>query len=291
MARIQRPVGRGGRNLEADVITVQNLLNRHREALAPLPILDVDGDCGKKTITAIKRFQGQVVGMNNPDGRVDPGGRTLGRLSGPPAQSPAQLYHWPIGPQEPLADIAVPYIGASEARGNRMGTDPRMREIFEADWIGDAHATDGYPWCCAFVSLCTQKLIRQHPAFFGHLTPPRTASCSGFRTRWAPRNHCLIFGPNDATQRPHKGDVVLYTFSHIGIVRSVAADSITAIEGNTNEAGSREGTTVRGDKIRKWNKIRCFVRFPIPIHYDTTNQMCRPLTPSSIYDELASYPT
>lgn len=286
MARIQRSVGRGGRNLDSDVITVQNLINRHIAALAPITALDVDGDCGQKTIQAIRRFQQKVVGMQSPDARVDPGGQTLAALGGVPSDDMVQLYHYPVGPQEPLADIAVPYIGASEASGNRMGSDPRMREIFEADWLAPEGVTDGYPWCCAFVSMCTQKLIQQHPAFFGHLRPPRTASVSGFRTRWAPRNDCLVFAPNHAQHRPHKGDVVVYTFSHIGIVRSVSKNSVTAIEGNTNEAGSREGTTVRGDKVRPWAKIRCFIRFPIPAQYDTTNGMCRPLVGSQLLDGL-----
>ena len=284
MARISRAVGRGGRNVDADVRTVQNLLNRHVHALVPLAVLVVDGDCGQKTIQAICRFQNRMLGMENPDGRVEPGGRTLTALSGPPAEAPTRRYHYPAGPQEPLADIAVPYIGASEAPGNRMGTDPRMREIFEADWLATAGVTDGYPWCCAFVSMCTQKLIRQHPAFYGHLRSPRTASVTGFRTRWAPQNDCLVFAPNDTIQRPHKGDVVVFTFSHIGIVRSVSRDSVTTIEGNTNEAGSREGTTVRGDKVRAWSIIRCFIRFPVPIEYDTENQMCRPTVGANLLD-------
>ncbi|MEM6664479.1 MAG: CHAP domain-containing protein [Pseudomonadota bacterium] len=288
MARIQRSVGRGGRNIDADVRTVQNLLNRHINALAPMSPFDVNGTCDAVMIEAIVRFQSRVVGIRNTDGRVDPGGRTLRRLSGPPALAPSQMYHYPAGPQAPLADIAVPYIGATEARGNRMGTDPRMREIFEADWLATAGVTDGYPWCCAFVSMCTQKLIQRHPMFYGHLRPPRTASCSGFRTRWAPRNHCLVFPPNHAEHRPSKGDVVLYTFSHIGIVRSVSASSITAIEGNTNEAGSREGTTVRGDKVRDWSVIRCFVRFPVPIQYDTVNQVCRPTVGADLLDDLVT---
>lgn len=72
-----------------------------------------------------------------------------------------------MGPQELLADIAVPYIGATEADGNRMGEDARMREIFEADNLADKKAgtTDGYGWCCAFVSVCVQRLLSMSPMF------------------------------------------------------------------------------------------------------------------------------
>ena len=284
MARIQRSVGRDGRNLPEDVRTVQNLLNRHVGRLSPLGSLTVNGTCGHQMTEAIEMFQRRVLRMRRPDGRVDPRGRTLRMLSQPSAEEIMRRYHYPVGPQEPLADIAVPYIGATEARGNRMGNDLRMREIFSADWLSTAGVTDGYPWCCSFVSMCTQKLIRQHSGFFGHLRPPRTASVSGYRTRWAPANHCLLFPPDSTYYHPHKGDVVIFTFSHIGIVRAVQDDGVRTIEGNTNARGSREGTTVKGWKLRKWHKIRCFIRFPVPIEYDTTNGMCRSNVASSLMD-------
>lgn len=276
MASIQRSVGRGGRNLSSDVTTVQNLLNRHRNTIAPLPPVDPDGDCGQKTIQAIDRFQIRHLEMGRPDGRVDPRGRTIAALSEPPRTDVVFRYHFPIGPQAELADIAVPYIGARETGNNRMGTDPRMREIFEADRHTKHGTTDGYPWCAAFVSMCTQKLIRNNPMIYGHVRPPYTAGVTFFLTRWAPANGCLIFQPNDGQNVPAKGDIVVYTFSHIGIVRSVGNGHIIAIEGNTNRQGSREGSVVRGDKHRNFGKIRRFIRLPIPSTYDTANQICRP---------------
>ena len=149
---------------------MQNLLNNHVRSIAPIPALRVDGAVGPKTVRAIEAFQRSVVSMPSPDGRVDPQGRTLAALSRP--ASVAQRFHYPAGPQEPLAEIARPYLGATEAPGNRMGSDPRMREIFEADWLKKAGDTDGYPWCCSFVSLCVQKLL-QRSAFYGHVQPPR----------------------------------------------------------------------------------------------------------------------
>lgn len=40
----------------------------------------VDGDAGAKTVLAIEQFQKGIVGLNNPDGVVDPGGKTLKAL-------------------------------------------------------------------------------------------------------------------------------------------------------------------------------------------------------------------
>jgi hypothetical protein len=243
------------------VRTLQMLLNAH---LTGAPPLKPDGSFGDVTAQAVREFQ-RLKGLE-PDGVVGP--MTWAALDGHPQVQ--VLYRYRPGPQEALADIARPYIGATEGSGNRMGSDPRMREIFEADGHSEAGRTDGYPWCCAFVSMCVQRLIAQNPAY-QLLTPPKTASVTNFRTRWAPANNCLVFPPNDPNNRPHKGDVVVFTFSHIGIVDSVGEGMVKTIEGNTNEAGSREGTTCR-QKDRVFGVIRCFIRLPVPAHFDLDNQ-------------------
>lgn len=60
----------------------------------------------------------------------------------------------------------------------------------------------------------------------------------------------------------HRGDIVVYTFSHIGIVDGTGSGSVQTIEGNTNEQGSREGTTCR-KKQRALAQVRCFIRLPV----------------------------
>ncbi len=276
MTQIHASVGRGGVNLPNDVIAVQMLLNTHAEMVPDMEEIFVCGLCTAETVRAIEIFQQRVVRLTRADGRVDPRGRTLRKLNETPRERPR--YNYPVGPQEPLADIARPYIGAREARGNRMGTDPRMREIFEADRLWKDGDTDGYPWCAAFVSLCVQKLIDQS-GLYNNVTPPRTAGVRKFYRIWAPAQDCLVFAPDDRVRSPHRGDVVVYQHSHIGIVNTVGTREITAIEGNTNAQGSREGTTVR-EQNRAFDAIRCFIRLPIPMTYDVANQICRP-QPSS----------
>lgn len=83
--QIQDSVGAGGNNGKADTRKIQKLLN----AIFPSQLLEVDGDCGTKTVNKIKRFQRRY--MNNPDGRVDPGGRTLRKLN---AAAPAMQSDW-----------------------------------------------------------------------------------------------------------------------------------------------------------------------------------------------------
>lgn len=84
MASIRAAVGSRGRNRPADVKTVQTLLNRwQRNIRLPRP-LAVDGFAGRRTVAAILAFQGRVVEMAFPDGRVDPGGETLRTLNRSP---------------------------------------------------------------------------------------------------------------------------------------------------------------------------------------------------------------
>lgn len=77
---IAKSVGSLGVNDDADVLTVQTLLNTVSIAAGGAsPVLDLDGWCGKNTNTAISKFQTQQFGFH--DGRVDPGKKTITRLN------------------------------------------------------------------------------------------------------------------------------------------------------------------------------------------------------------------
>jgi hypothetical protein len=86
---IRQSVGRNGSNRRDDVVVVQTLLNEHLDKLAPLRRLTADGVCGSLTVTAITEFQRRVVGLTSPDGRVDPGGKTLAALNAGGRSSPS----------------------------------------------------------------------------------------------------------------------------------------------------------------------------------------------------------
>jgi hypothetical protein len=75
MAEIGASVGSGGANKPADVLAVEKLLNRYLAANGEPP-LAADGKVDVETILTIQSYQAEVVGIANPDGRVDPGGRT-----------------------------------------------------------------------------------------------------------------------------------------------------------------------------------------------------------------------
>jgi hypothetical protein len=100
---IRHSVGRGGTNRPDDVAVVQTLLNAVIDQLVPLRSLSASGRCDPTTVAAITEFQRRVVGLIHPDGRVDPGGRTLAALnaSGSPALVPP--------PPAPTAAFAVQF--------------------------------------------------------------------------------------------------------------------------------------------------------------------------------------
>lgn len=231
------------------VSELQKVLNK---VLSLKPPMKVDGDFGAKTRLIVLQFQKQA--KIKADGVVGKG--TWQALAAASVKvKPSTL------PQFLLADIAKTYLGVKETGDNLAGTSKEMLEIFNADDLTIGGKTDGYPWCAAFVSLCVQKLCKQS-AFYGVLTPPREPSVRRFLDVWAKQQHCMIFKPSDKFLAPVKGDIVVFTFSHIGIVESYNGSTVTTIEGNTNAAGSREGVTV-ARKHRSMSIIKSFIRLPM----------------------------
>ena len=82
---INGSVGVGGKNGKADTRKIQKLLN----AVFPATLIEANGECGENTKRRIKRFQKRF--MQNPDGRVDPNGKSLKKLN---AAAPSMQKDW-----------------------------------------------------------------------------------------------------------------------------------------------------------------------------------------------------
>lgn len=97
------------------------------------------------------------------------------------------------------------------------------------------------PWCAAFVSwivaVASRKAFEVTPPF----TLPRTPLAFGFES-WQRGNAGIVSRVPQASARP--GDIVVFSFSHVGLVVSNDRGTLTTIEGNTDGAGSREGNGV-----------------------------------------------
>ncbi len=147
-----------------------------------------------------------------------------------------------------LAQIAAADLGLSESpKGSNQG--PQLQKFFNADDL----AGDGYPWCASAVSFWVQTWVKEHAS---GLHAPRLAAVSQFRD-WADTNRLHVCAT------PSPGAIVVFNFSHIGVVEKVSPNdpTITTIEGNTNDDGGREGFAVYR-KSRPLSQCKFFITLP-----------------------------
>ena len=154
---------------------------------------------------------------------------------------------------EKMVSLAREEIGVSEVDGSNCG--PRVDEYKAATWLD---ADKGWPWCAAFVCWLVREAIEGEDTRFKR---PRTAGAWDFEN-WAKQESTNGVELRKPTNEDIKaGDIVVFTFSHIGLaVKDVDSSGyVVTIEGNTNGAGSREGGSVL-EKKRHVSKIRSRIR-------------------------------
>jgi hypothetical protein len=156
-----------------------------------------------------------------------------------------------------LVRIATAEIGVEEVNGSNCG--PRVDEYKAATWLDPSK---GWPWCAAFVCWVVREAMEAAGARYT-FDRPRTAGAWDFEN-WSRKQDSSTW-----TKRPHDGDIqagdiVIFTFSHIGIATSApdAGGWVSTVEGNTDAAGSREGGGV-WRKRRHVSKIRSRIRFRV----------------------------
>lgn len=167
-----------------------------------------------------------------------------------------------INPASKLADVAESQTGASEDPiGSNRGV--ALVKYFAADNYRPAK-DEGYPWCAAFVSWCVQEFLRTAGDPFSRIIPPREAAAFAFRD-WGKTQGAFIFTPAQCAPSlswPQRGDIVVFKFSHIGIVAAShqgGGRNFTSVEGNSNNNGSREGYAVVKHP-RTFSEVREFIR-------------------------------
>tara|TARA_Y100000401_G_scaffold117314_1_gene125601 strand:+ start:997 stop:1617 length:621 start_codon:yes stop_codon:yes gene_type:complete len=152
-----------------------------------------------------------------------------------------------------MVQLAREEIGVSEVDGSNCG--PRVDEYKAATWLD---ADKGWPWCAAFICWLVREAIEGEDVKFKR---PRTAGAWDFEN-WAKQQSTNGVELRKPTNEDIKaGDIVVFTFSHIGLAVKDADSSgyVVTIEGNTNGAGSREGGSVL-EKKRHVSKIRSRIR-------------------------------
>ena len=154
---------------------------------------------------------------------------------------------------EKMVNLARSEIGVSEIDGSNCG--PRVDEYKAATWLDP---DKGWPWCAAFLCWLIREAIDGEDVAFKR---PQTAGAWDFEN-WARKqvnNGVELRKPTNEDIKA--GDIVIYTFSHIGLaVKDIDSSGyVTTIEGNTNGAGSREGGSVL-EKKRHVSSIRSRIR-------------------------------
>ena len=152
-----------------------------------------------------------------------------------------------------MVSLAREEIGVSEVDGSNCG--PRVDEYKAATWLDP---DKGWPWCAAFICWLVREAIEGEDIKFKR---PRTAGAWDFEN-WAKQqvaNGIDLRKPTNGNIKA--GDIVVFTFSHIGLaVKDIDSSGyVVTIEGNTNGAGSREGGSVL-EKKRHVSKIRSRIR-------------------------------
>ena len=154
---------------------------------------------------------------------------------------------------EKLVQLAREEIGVSEVDGTNCG--PRVDQYKAATWLD---ASKGWPWCAAFICWLVRESIEDEDVKFKR---PRTAGAWDFEN-WAKQQIANGVDLRKPTNEDIKaGDIVVFTFSHIGLaVKDIDSRGyVKTIEGNTNGAGSREGGSVL-EKKRHVSSIRSRIR-------------------------------
>jgi len=156
-----------------------------------------------------------------------------------------------------IARIAIAEIGVMESPRN-SNRGKRVDEYKASTWLDPKQA---WPWCAAFVCWVVARTGIKDTATFKR---PRTAGA------WDFINWSLAQDKTTSTLRNPKakdiapGDIVVFKFSHIGIAISPSTDAgmFETVEGNTDDAGSREGGGVYL-KNRNISQIKARIRFRI----------------------------
>ena len=219
-------VGPGPRSARARV--VQEWLCLHGVHVA------VDGGYGAATAAGVRDFQGHhglpVTGV------VDRA--TFDALVAPMKAA--------LAPLVPGATLGATMVAVArqhlaqhprEVGGQNMGPWVRL--------YMDGNQGPEWPWCSGFATF----VMRQAASQLGVPVPvARTFSCDVLASN-ATTSRCFVGGVQPDVRSLPPGSLFLVRrtkndWAHVGIVTSVEGDVFRTIEGNTNDAGDREGYEV-----------------------------------------------
>ena len=151
-----------------------------------------------------------------------------------------------------LIELARDEVGVREIGDTNCGK--RVNEYKGATYLD---STQGWPWCAAFICWLFREAMKGSSYSFKR---PTTASAWDFEN-WANDQDMSVRTKKPTGGDIVAGDIIIFTFSHIGIAVSAPDKNgmVQTIEGNTDDAGSREGGGVYL-KQRHLSQIRSRLR-------------------------------
>jgi len=197
----------------------------------------VDGEFGPATAVAVRAFQRRAKLPST--GVVDE--RTFGRLVAPMAAALARPA-FPAG--TPLGTVVVAIAKQHLAQGPR-----EVGGANRGPWVRlymDGHQGAAWPWCAGFATF----VLAQACAALGRPMPVgRTFSCDVLAERARSADRLIEGRPDDPARALPPGTLFLVRrapgdWEHVGIVAAARPDAFHTLEGNTNDAGDREGYEV-----------------------------------------------
>lgn len=243
----------GQDNTKKDVMKIQSWLSLYANQNPNSgTVTGIDGDFGPATEKAVMNFQAAV---NIPiTGIVTP--RVFAKL----CEGMQEAFEKPLKSTSLRKAIV-------EAAENHLKNAPFELEIKRQSnsgpWVRaymDGHEGSPWFWCMGFA----QSILDQAASSFGkdfQTLMPLTYSCDtvgttglqkGLLSRYQEvRNNPSIMKPGDFFLLQQS----TYDWTHTGIITSIGNDFIETIEGNTNQAGSRNGVAVL-KRTRNYRKTK-----------------------------------
>jgi hypothetical protein len=147
----------------------------------------------------------------------------------------------------PLRDrayrVAAGLVGVMEHGGNNAGA--MVTKIIKANG-----GTGPEAWCGDFVAYCY-----------------RLAGSRRVSRAWAQVSLMRGLAGITATNQPHRGDLVRFTFSHVGLfVRDLGNGAIETLEGNSGREGAVSDSSTGGDGVYRKRRSKALVRDYLQVH-------------------------
>lgn len=165
-----------------------------------------------------------------------------------------------MNPRQIIVDVAKEDLGLVEIDPN---FNPEFKKFWDATWYSSG-LKNREPYCAAAVTYWVTEADKRSELIKLRVRPQYASVRDWTAFAMNPYNGATIFDGYNGL-KPEPGDLVIYRYSHIGVVASDFQDGLfETIEANTSP--SKSGSQRDGDGIhqkrRSLTDVKIFVRLP-----------------------------